>query len=58
MLGGRRGNDGGEEGKEVKVRPAAELPLPIADISYGPKLDSLVVARNRAVDSLISAVGK
>ena len=26
--GGRRGNDGGEEGKDVKVRPAAELQLP------------------------------
>ena len=28
MLGGRRGNEGGEEGKEVKVQSAAELQLP------------------------------
>ena len=28
MLGGRRGNDGGEEGKDVKVRPTAEMGLP------------------------------
>ena len=41
MLGGssRRGNDGGEEGKDVKVRPAAELQLnsPITSKTYSPK---------------------